>query len=98
MKELAKSAAHVGGFELVRKITDAAAELAKLAQLTSVNLEGCSKITDAAVAELAKLTQLTSVNLSECDNITDAGVKELAKLTQLTSVNLAGAARSPTRA
>ena len=36
-------------------------ELAKLTQLTSVDLSGCDKITDAGVTELAKLTRLTSV-------------------------------------
>ena len=51
-------------------------ELAKLAQLTSVNLRGCGKITDAGVTELAKLTQLTSVNLGYC-GITDAAKQPL---------------------
>ena len=45
------------------EITDAgAAELAKCAQLKSVDLSDCDKITDAGAAELVKCPQLKSVD------------------------------------
>ena len=55
--------------------------------LTSLDLYGCDRITDAGVKHLARLTGLTSLDLSWC-RITDAGLADLARLTSLTSLDL----------
>ena len=48
-------------------------------QLSSLDLYGCDKITDAAVATLAaSCPHLSSLNLSYCDSITDVAVAALA--------------------
>ena len=65
---------------------DVLKQVAKLTQLTSLNLDGCEEITD--LEPLADMTQLTSLNLYECSEITN--LAPLAKLTQLTSLNLEG--------
>ena len=51
------------------------AVVSKCSQLSSLNLEGCGKITDAAVLAVASgCKQLTALDLSGCKNITDAAV------------------------
>ena len=62
----------------------------QLAQLTSLNLRGCDKITDTGLEHVAQLTQLTSLDLRSCAKITDTGLEHVAQLTQLTSLNLSG--------
>ena len=37
-----------------------------LSSLTSLNLQGCSSLTDAGLAKMGCLTALASLNLSEC--------------------------------
>ena len=51
---------------------DVLKQVAKLTQLTILNLGYCNQITD--LAPLAKLTQLTSLNLYGCNQITDEGL------------------------
>ncbi len=62
--------------------------IAKLTQLTKLNLEWCKKITNKGLEHLTKLTQLTKLNLKGCNKIRDNGFKHLTKLTQLTNLNL----------
>ena len=59
---------------LVRDLVDddVLKQVAKLTQLTSLNLEGCEEITD--LAPLADMTQLTSLDLGWCTQITDEGL------------------------
>ena len=69
------------------KITDVGLkEVAKLQQLTSLNLPG--QITDAGLKEVAKLQQLRELDLPS--QITNAGLKEMAKLQQLRELDLRG--------
>jgi len=66
----------LGGTE----ITDAGLkEVAKLKQLTSLELAGCEQITDTGLKEVAKLQKLTYLDLSCYEQITDAGVAQLQK-------------------
>ena len=61
------------------KITDAGLKhLAKLKQLTSLDLRSCWRITDGGLKELAKLEQLTKLNLRDT-KVTKAGVAQLQK-------------------
>ena len=61
------------------KTTDTGLEhVAKLTQLTSLNLSCCVKITDTGLEHVAKLTQLTSLDLINCDKITDTGLEYVA--------------------
>ena len=62
----------------------------KCAQLSSLNLGGCLKITDAAVVAVASsCTKLTRLDLHFCGNITDAAVVAVAsKCPQLSSLDL----------
>ena len=44
-------------------------------QLTTLNLNGCRKITDAAVVAVAsECKQLTTLDLDHCDNLSDRAV------------------------
>ena len=63
---------------------DVLKQVAKLTQLTSLNLARCRQITDFAL--LAALNQLTSLNLQGCNQITD--LAPLAGMTKLTSLYL----------
>ena len=55
------------------------AVVSKCSQLSSLNLEGCGKITDAAVLAVASgCKQLSSLDLGRCGNITDAAVVAVA--------------------
>ena len=56
--------------------------------LTSLDVSGSGKITDAGLREISKLTSLTSLDVQSCNNITDAGVADLSKLTSLTSLDV----------
>ena len=85
--------------EWARTVDDAvvAAVVSKCSQLSSLNLEGCSKITDAAVVAVAAgCPQLTTLNLGcgnlgGCGKITDAAVVAVASgCKQLTTLNLRG--------
>src|SRR5690348_3459724 len=58
--------------------------------LTSINLSGCTRITDKSIKYLAKLKNLTNLNLSDCTLITDAAIKDLSKLQNLTTLDLTG--------
>ena len=62
-------------------------EVAKLQQLTSLNLRDNTKITNTGLKEVAKLEKLTWLHLSNTV-ITNADLKELAKLQKLKSLNL----------
>jgi hypothetical protein len=57
--------------------------------LQSLNLGGCSAVTDTGVASLSSLTALQSLNLRYCDTVTDTGVASLSSLTALQSLDLA---------
>ncbi len=63
-------------------------EQLKGTKIQSINLHGCSKLTNQGLKHLLKLTLLTSLNLSECKNITNQGLEHLSKLSALTSLNL----------
>ena len=60
------------------------------ATMTTINLRGCRKITDAAVTALAaNCANLTTIDLWGCDNITDAAINALAaNCANLTDINL----------
>ena len=62
----------------------------ELSRLKSLNLSGCSRITDKGLAYVAKLKQLRVLNLTGCDQITNTGLLHVAQLTQLTSLDLSG--------
>ena len=61
-------------------------------EFTTVNLRGCSNLTDGAVEALAShCPGLTTVNLCGCDNLTDGAVEALASHCRgLTAGNLEG--------
>ena len=61
---------------LVRVLVDddVLKQVAKLTQMTILNLRGCKRITNAGLVEVAKLTQLTSLNLRRCKKISDEGL------------------------
>ena len=75
-----------------RTVDDAVvgAVVSKCSQLSSLNLEGCGKITDAAVVAVAAgCPQLTALYLNCCHNITDAAVVAVASgCKQLTTLDL----------
>ena len=83
---------HVDLREWAQTVDDAvvAAVVSKCSQLSSLNLEGCSKINDAAVLVVAAgCLQLTTLSLSLCGNITDAAIKAVASgCKQLTTLDL----------
>jgi WD40 repeat protein/serine/threonine protein kinase/Leucine-rich repeat (LRR) protein len=62
-------------------------ELASLANLTLLSMDGSSKVTDQGLKALAPLKKLTILELGET-KVTDAGLKELASLTNLTRLSL----------
>ena len=80
--------------EWSRTVDDAAvaAVVSKCTQLSTLNLDGCDKITDAAVVAVAsECKQLMTFDLSYCDKITDAAVVALASgCKQLTTLDLDG--------
>ena len=61
-------------------------------QLTTLDLAGCNKITDAAVVAVASgCKQLTTLDLYDCHNITDVAVVAVASgCKQLTTLDLTG--------
>ena len=59
-------------------------------RLSTLNLEYCSKITDAGVIALTQCPQLSTLNLRWCNKITDAGVIALRQCPQLSSLTLYG--------
>jgi hypothetical protein len=61
-----------------------------LLQLQSLNIDGCSKITDEGIRAVASgLPRLQSLNIEYCDNITDEGIRALANgLPQLQSLTI----------
>ena len=72
---------HVCLHEWKRTVDDAAvaAVVSKCTQLSSLNLEGCEKISDAAAVALASwCPQLVTLDLGACHNITDAAVVAVA--------------------
>jgi hypothetical protein len=74
-----------------QKITDAGvtALAGGLNALTSLDLAGCSKLTNAGVITLTRLTALDDLSLADCENMTDEGVTALARsLTSLTRLDL----------
>ena len=64
--------------------------LAKLNNLTSINLNNCYQITDDGLEHLASLKNLISIELSRCYQITDKGLRELILIENLTSIDLSG--------
>ncbi len=65
-------------------------EQLKGTKIQSINLQGCSQLTNKGLEHFSKLASLTSLNLSGCPNITDEGIEHLSKLSSLTSLNLSG--------
>ena len=64
-----------------------------MANLNSLNLRCCLKITDAGINGLRNMASLTSLNLSNCSNITDAGLKDLGRMSNLTSLDLSNCSK-----
>ncbi len=68
------------------------AELAQLSQLRSLDLCGCTQLTDAGLIELNKGSlsrTLTTLNLKRCHQISDVGVEAtVGKFSQLRSLTL----------
>ncbi len=58
--------------------------------LRSLDLNGCSRVTDASLTAVGGLTGLRSLDLSGVTNLTDAGLIALAGLASLRSLNLRG--------
>lgn len=56
--------------------------------LQSLNLSGCTQITDKGLEHLKELTQLETLDLSHCQKFTYAGLKHLARLVDLKSLNI----------
>ncbi len=56
--------------------------------IVSLNLFGCTSITDEGLKHVKRLTRLTSLNLGSCQQITDDGLVHLRGLTQLTFLGL----------
>jgi hypothetical protein len=59
------------------------------ATLASLDLSGCTNITNEGFDALAPLTAITSLDLAGCKRVTDTGLNALASLTALTSLDLA---------
>ena len=47
--------------------------LTQLRGVSSLNLQGCSSLTDTGLAAIAHMTSLTCVNLQDCRDISGAG-------------------------
>lgn len=60
-----------------------------LIHLTTLNLMGCTKITDQGCRNLAKIASLRNLNLKYCDQITDEWIEELVSKLSLSQLNLA---------
>jgi hypothetical protein len=74
---------HAGG-----QLTDATLErLAALDLVTSLDLDGSARVTDAGLKHLAKMPRLERLNLSGCD-ITDEGLSVLGSLPALRDFSL----------
>lgn len=84
--EWPESLRHNPVYQLRNTVPGLAKRLARLTQLTSLDLRG-NKIGDEGTVLLAALTQLTTLNLSD-NMIGDEGAAILAFLTQLTSLDL----------
>ena len=56
--------------------------------LTKLDLERCTKITDAGLEHVGKLSNLTSLALTDCEGMTDAGLDHVGKLGNLTTLSL----------
>jgi hypothetical protein len=62
--------------------------LAGLRSLTSLNLYGCSQVSDNGLLTLAAFTALSSLDLSHCCRVSDNGLRTVVSLIALTSLNL----------
>jgi hypothetical protein len=65
-------------------------DLVDLYRLSNLQLEGCSRVTDAGLASVAALVNLRLLVLEGCAQITDAGLAHLGGLAHLSWLNLAG--------
>ena len=71
-------------------ITDAALHtLSRMTQLETLQLEGCTTITDEGLLHLATLRHLTRLNLAKT-HVTEHGLKILRCLPELASLNISG--------
>src|SRR6266849_4187320 len=78
----------IEGIEANGHVTDALLEqIASLAHVTALNLEGCRHVTDEGLQHLARMPQLRRLNLTGCA-ITDAGLRVLRKLPELRSLEI----------
>jgi hypothetical protein len=60
-------------------------------QLCSLNLTGCSNLTDVGIRAIAEGCKLVSLNLYGCSEVTDVGLRAIAQgCKQLTLLDLAG--------
>jgi F-box/leucine-rich repeat protein 14 len=63
-------------------------DLSRLPTLTTLNLWGCSGVTDKEVLELSNLPGLTDLNLRYCINVTSEALRALSGLTALAKLDL----------
>ena len=65
---------------MVTSLVSTALRAHSVEAVTSLDLSGNGKITDAAFDGIAKLTAVTSLDVMRCRQITDAGVCEITRL------------------
>jgi hypothetical protein len=65
-------------------------DLSRLPTLTTLNLMGCTGVTDKEVLALSNLPGLTDLNLNFCTNVTSEALRALSNLPALTELNLTG--------
>ena len=74
-------------------VTDAGMEhIAKLTNLTKLNLFGCDNVTDAGLAKLIALKSLKNLSITHSD-VSIAGVNKLKPMTNLTNLKVSGLER-----
>ncbi|MDZ4401673.1 protein kinase [Prosthecobacter sp.] len=62
--------------------------LARLSELTSLNLEGWTDFTGEGLAALAEKRKLTTLALDDCPNLSDEGLAAIARFTSLKLLSL----------
>lgn len=65
----------------------------RFGSLSSLDLSGCTAVTDDGVKEVARLTRLATLKMERCLRIGDAALQSISGLTRLSTLSVAGCSR-----